>query len=270
MLSLSDVVLRHANTDAPLGFEYKAFQVGNRSNLQPWSANQQAFVIDQKFRIAAEFYQPMRLNTRYDPFWALPWQGDFPDGFPLPGLGAAILVHEGATKDCGGGIFEIERQFATIPLTRNESEQFVINRIGLTINSAEYLRSPIAVMSRIQFDYFVYDEINILSDIPLFTNLAAVGIRLNAETGMRPQGILIDAMKFYGANEFQEVPAIYDQPADGSIPASTPSMTDYQGFMDGGSGTSNGLRAEMVVEASTFNRYKGNILERKTRFAEIQ
>src|SRR5436309_15307366 len=80
ILSTQDVLVRKDDTQAPLGWKYQPVPVGNHDNLQPWSANQQAFVIDQKFMIAAEDFQPMPLNTRYNSAWALPWIGSMVNG----------------------------------------------------------------------------------------------------------------------------------------------------------------------------------------------
>jgi hypothetical protein len=65
------------------------------------------------------------------------------------------------------------------------------------------------------------------------------------------------------------VPVIYDADASNPLP-STPSLSNYESWMENGSGTSNGLPAEMVIEASTFSRYLGNIIARRTRFAIIE
>jgi hypothetical protein len=270
VFSINDVVLRVTDDTAPLGFRYQAFALGNRNNLQPWSPNQRVFTIDQKFKIAAPYFQPFRLNTRYDHNWALSWPGSLPDGFPIPALNDAILVHQGQVRDAGGGLFEFEMRFSTIPPTWNDFEQVVIKRIGLQLDaSSTALRDPLPVMSRLQYDYFVYDETNILSDIALFTDPGVSGIRLNADTGFRPAGIILDAMKFYGTVLNQEVPVIYDADASNPLP-STPSLSNYESWMENGSGTSNGLPAEMVIEASTFSRYLGNIIARRTRFAIIE
>jgi hypothetical protein len=276
ILSLADVVRNVRELpNPPLEFDYQTFELGNRMNLQPWRPNQYAFVINQKFKVAAEFYRPMNLNTRYDPEWALPWQGQLASGYDLPVLSEAILVNEGNAKDCGGGIIEIERRFATIPATRNEAEQYCIKRVSFGIQGVEYPRAPMAVMTRLQHDFFVYDDLDILQDLPLFTDPNHAGIRLNAETGFAPKGIIIEAFKVYGATTNVEVDVVFDADAtysaDSSITyASTPSLTQYKSWMKNGGGTSNHLAAEIAIEASTIQRYMGNILRRTTRFAEVQ
>jgi hypothetical protein len=272
IVSTADVVLRVKDDNSPSFFNYQTFSVGNRSNYQPWAPSQQTFVIDQRFKVASEYYTPLPLNTRYNPDWALPWQGRLSNGLGLPGLAAAILVHSGEIKNCGGGIAEIELRFATIPPTWNEAEQYCLKRLGF--NDAGNLlqtRDPIIVMSRVQYDYFVFDKADVIPDVPLFTDLTAVGIRLNGATGFRPPGIILPAMRVWGPNsggDAQEIDYVTD--AIGAAPASIPSLTQYESWMENGNGTSNGLPAEMVVEASTFSRWMGNIMERRTRFAEVQ
>jgi hypothetical protein len=269
IVSNQDVIVRVEDSMSPLGFKYTPKPVGNRQNFQPWAANQKAFVIDQRFRVAAAFYQPLPLNTPYDPAWAEPWL-DFTEGDILvPSLASAYLVKDGATRDCGGGIVEFERRFASIPPTHNETEQISLTRISFGIIGNQYDRQPVRVMSRLQFDYFIFDELDILNNLPLFTDLTHVGVRLNSATGLRPPGLIMDAMKFYGITDSQESAVIFDATANVAAP-STPSLSEYESWMANGNGTSNGLPAEMVIEASTFNRYMGNIIERVTRFAEVQ
>ena len=58
---------------------------------------------------------------------------------------------------------------------------------------------------------------------------------------------------------------------DGSDPdtATFPGFTEYANLVSG-SGTSNGLPAELIAEGSTLTRYLGNIWERRTRFVIAQ
>ena len=270
IVSNQDVIVRDdEGFPPPLGFKYKPVPVGNRQNFQPWTANQQAFVVEQRFMVAAAYYKPLPLNTPYDPAWAEPWLDMSSGEYLVPPLASAYLVYDGPTRDVGGGIVEFERRFASIPQTRNETEQYIIPRISFIIAGKQYDRNPVSIMSRIQHDYFIFDNHDILTALPLFTDLSHVGVRLNAATGLRPAGIILEAQKFYGATDSQESPTIYD--ADGVVAVpSTPSLSEYESWMANGNGTSNGLPAEMVVEASTFSRYMGNIICRTTRFAEVQ
>jgi hypothetical protein len=252
ILSTRDIVQLQNNGDGT--FSYITVPLGTFPNVQPWSANQTCMVLEQEFMVAQSSYIPMRLNTPYYVPWAIGWQGQFLDGQPSVNLDSLILVEEGELQDCGGGISKLRRKFVNLPPTRNEIEQYVYNYPGF---SSGRLQTPFPVYSRLQYDYFVFDDYNILGGA-LFPG----GHRLNATTGITPFGFLLQPT-FYFADDGASVPNLIFIPIISDT--TLPDLTTYQGFISG-AGTSNGDTAELVAEGSTLTRWMGNIFERRTRF----
>ena len=245
--------------------------LGTYPNIAPWSANQVAAVLEQEFIVAQSSYVPMRLNTPYDPSWAIGWVGAFPGGYPTQNLSDFILVREGELQDVGAGLCKIRRRWAVLPPTRNEMEQFTYNFIGYgdTASNSTRERGPYTVPSRLQYDYFVFDDWNILS-YPLFASDS--GRRLNATTGLYPPGLILPPLYYYqdSSGLASNIFADYLSDGDGgSIPPTVPSFTEYTNAVTGAS-TTNGDSAEIVAEASTMTRWMGNIFERRTRFVLAQ
>lgn len=249
---------------------YTPYPLGTFPNDQPWSANQVVAVLDQEFMVAQEFYQSMRLNTPYDPSWAVGWEGVFTDGISTFALDSLILVKEGALEDMGGGICKIKRTWASIPPTRNEVEQFPYNFIGYGENTTTRQRSVINVLSRLQYDYFVFDDWGVIPGVPLFPN----GPRLNASTGLYPPDLILPAQYYFSdlagvsQNNFTDSLTNGDElnqlttatmPPLNAIPGGITGYTDW---------ISNGY--EIVAEGSIMNRWMGNIFERRTRFVLAQ
>lgn len=233
-------------------------------NFQPWFPNQDSIIIEQKFRGAFSSFQAMRLNTPYDPTWALPWLGQFLDGEPAVAIGNAILVKEEGPKDIGGGLGEVFRRFATIPKTRSVGEQFTYNYIGLddpTGGSTVRPSKPQTVMSRMQFDYFLFDDFPVLAT-PLFPT----GNRLDASTGLYPPGLILNAQKYYGPDAYSEVETLQDDIGAG---ATIPSLTDYLSFLDQ-TDTGGPKAGELIAESSCMRPWLGNIYERATRYVEAR
>jgi len=258
------VYLGDAGTgDNWLGRVYFRFPIGVSPNIQPWFPNQDSIVIEQTFRGALSTFQPMRLNTPYNPGWSEPWLGTFLDGIPSIDLSSAILVREGELKDIGGGLAEIVRRFAAIPKSRALGENFSYLYPGLIDPAtAASLRPPICriVFSRIQLDYFVFDEFPVLGT-PLFP----LGNRLDSTTGIYPSGLILNAQKYYGSDANSELDVLKDESSDLAGDATIPSATEYLAFMDQ---TNFGLApaAELIAETSTMRQWMGNIWERATRF----
>lgn len=259
---LRDIVLLNsagAYVNVPLGSGY---------NVQPFRANQSAIIVEQEFMVAEAYYVPMRLNTLYNTDWSNGWRGDFAL------LDQSFLVEEGPLENVGGGIVKFWRKFATLPPTRNEFESY-----APTFPSFEVLYGTPAtqsivrpaktatVFSRVQYDYYVYDDLDLLSGLSLFPS----GHRLNASTGLSPTGLILPEMRYYkpstettsgGTPNTVE----YNMQLDGDQPltaASIPSSTQYRGWI--------GV-AEIVAEASSFGPgpWLGNIYQRKTRFVIAQ
>jgi len=246
-----------------LNLTYIRVRNGTFPNLQPWFPNQDSIVIEQKFRGAFETFQPMSLNTPYNADWAEPWQGSFLDGLPSVNLRDAILVREGALKDIGGGLAEVERHFATIPKARTLGENFSYNYPGLIDPATgESVRPPKCkiVFSRIQLDYFVFDDFPVLSS-PLFP----FGNRLDSSTGLYPPGLILDAQRYYGGDANSEVETLNDEDPVEEELATIPSTTEYLAFL---SQTAFGGpdAAELIAETSCMRQWMGNIWERATRF----
>ena len=288
VLSTGDIVVFYPTI--PI---YSTVRLGNFPNIAPWSANQVAAVLEQEFMVALSAYLPMRLNTPYDPDYALgsvyagaAWQGQFPDGTYTFNLEEFILVEEGELHDMGGGICKLKRKFAILPPTRSEIEQYVVTFPGIAdsdIGLGNITRIPFTrnVMTRIQYDYFVFDDWNVLGDSPyiyfqLFPD-SDFGRRLNADTGLYPNGLILQPTQWFGSSSVYtlygnfvgpQVESLSDGAGDPDS-ATMPSSTNYLQWCSG-ENTSNGAPAEIIVESSTFTRYMGNIWERRTRFCQAQ
>jgi hypothetical protein len=235
-------------------------------NLQPWFPNQDSIVIEQRFRGSFSSFQAMRLNTPYNPNWALPWRGQFLGGEPSVPLSDAILVKEEGPKDIGGGLGEVYRRFASVPKTRSIVEEFTYNYIGLSDpTGGETVRPRIAqtVFSRLQYDFFVFDDFPVLAT-PLFP----AGNRLDSTTGLYPPGMILNAQKYYGASAYSEVDTLFDDDGTG-LTQTNPSLTEYLAFLDQ---TDSGgpAAAELIAQSSRPQPWMGNIYVRITRYVEAR
>jgi len=236
-------------------FVYQVIALGTGYNVQPFRSNQSFIVIEQEFMVAEQYYIPMRLNTPYWLGWSVGWTGY------LGLLTNCFLVEEGPLVHVGGGIVVIKRKFASLPDTRNEYESYAYSFPALNNGTNNRFGLNRIVPSRVQYDYFVFDDLNILS-IPLFNpSSAMLGRRLNATTGLFPNGIILEEQHYYkngGASLNMQVDP--DQPlVDGASPTN-PSYTEYMSWVSGGH--------EIVAETSIFGpgAWMGNIYQRKTRF----
>jgi len=256
---------------------YSTCSLGTYPNIHPWNPNQQVMVLEQEFMVAQNAYFPMPLNTPYDVAWSLGFQDQFPSGYPSAEIGNMYLVEEGELQDVGGGISKLRRKWSTLPPTRCEMEQYAYTFIGLdSITGLQRNQTTYNVQSRIQYDYFIFDALDILT-IPLFTD---GGYRLNGTTGLYPNGMILPVMQYFAeGSQFSFEFGIYvgsptTQLTDKNLAnpdsqATLPTATDYLNWCTG-QGTGNGQPAEIIVESSTMCRWMGNIWERRTRFVLAQ
>jgi hypothetical protein len=277
VLSTSDIAFFYPTVPT-----YLLVQLGTYPNIQPWSPNQNTVVLEQDFIVAQSSYQPMPLNTPYNIAWSLGFQQTFSgnNNYPWGGSnlnqngGVLYLVEEGPLEDIGGGLSKFKRKFATIPPTRNETEQFGVTFPSLsTDNSFQRPGFTQNVQTRIQYDYFIFDDLDILTT-QLFTQ---GGNRLDKTTGLYPNGLILPATWFFSNSQNVQtnhgfyvgntVMALSDGDPSDPTTATLPSATEYISWATG-VGTSNNQPAEIIVEASTLTRWMGNIFERKTRFTQ--
>ncbi len=238
---------------------YVRIPIGSGYNIQPFAANQSAILFEQEFIVAQAYFVPMPLNTPYPLIWSIGWQNTY------VALDSCFLVEESPLEPIGGGLARLRRRFANLPPNRNEFESFTYVYPAVDYGGSDIrLQKPLTVNSRVQNDYFVFDDLGLLPGIPLFP----AGHRLDSTTGTNPVGLILPQMRFFkatanaaGNNNLLDA----DQPLSDGPPPTVPSYTEYAGFANwGGTGTV----AEIVAEASSLQRWQGNIYERKTRFVE--
>ena len=264
ILTQNDIVIFYPDIPA-----YSTVSLGTYPNIHPWAPNQNAIIVEQEFIVAQNVYQPTPLNTQYNVAFALGFQVAFHNGYPWSAV--PYLVEEGDLQDIGGGLSKFKVKFASIPPTRCELEQYSVTFPGLSTNGSvsrpSFTRN---VMTRIQYDYFIFDDLDILST-PLFTD---GGNRLNASTGLYPPGLILQPTQWFANSAIQTaygqyVGTLTDTLTDGDptdpTTATLPTATLYLGWCTGLE-TSNGQPAEIIVEPSTMTRYLGNIWQRGTRF----
>lgn len=86
----------------------------------------ESYILEQKFRVAAQWFSPLPLDTPYD-------FDSYFFGFSgtLTRLGELILVGESPTVEVDGGLLEWTRTYATIPRPRNIYESFTFTFPGI-------------------------------------------------------------------------------------------------------------------------------------------
>jgi len=260
----------------PVANAYVLAAPGTYPNSYTWSPNQSAIVLEQEFIVAQNAYVAMALNTRYNDTWALGWLGviEFPSGpYPMALLRSTYLIEEGELQDIGGGLAKIRRRWASLPATRCEPEQYASTFPALDSTSGVSRPSITRnAMSRIQYDYFIFDDANVLA-IPLFDiNTNPNGQRLNLTTGFYPAGIIIQPFQAFDATAPVTSGGLFiGSPVESldDVGGSVPAAQDYIDWATGG-GSTGGLPAEICVESSTMTRWMGNIFERRTRFVLAQ
>jgi hypothetical protein len=252
------IILLDRTLDAP---GYVSVPLGTGFNVQTFAPTQTSVVIEQEFMIAESAYAPLPLNTPYNPAWSVGWANTYQN------LENCFLVEEGPHLPVGAGIIRFTLKFASLPPNRNEFESYGVNFPALNYGAShEVHRFGLGKITntRIFFEYFVFDEQNLLPSIGLFPG----GHRLTSSL------VATDA-KYLCFEEFKGFKAEAnsvnnnnlldaDQPLDDGDPPTTlptvPSSTNYQSWC-------NTDPSEIVVEASSFNRWMGNIYVRRTRFA---
>lgn len=231
--------------------------LGQGFNQQPFVNKQSVMVLEQEFMVAEAAYVPMPLNTLYDPAWSCGWQGTF------VGLGNLFLVDEGPLVGVGGGIARLKRKFVNLPPNWNEYESYPATFPPLD-NGADVTRLGFSriVNCRLFYQYFVFDNNNLLPGIPLFP----AGNRINTaqESFDVLQFLLWEAFQGYQAvansvilNMILEPEGALSDNGDGQGTPTVPGYTDYNSWI---------RQAEIVAEASSFKRWMGNIWVKCTRF----
>lgn len=241
--------------------DYVVLPVGTGFNVQNFAASQVALIIEQEFDVLEAYYVPWPLNTPYNPAWGLGWQNTYTN------LDQCFLVEEGPLDPQPGGIIRVKRKFASLPPNRNEFESINATFPPIAYSDTEN-RAGFSdiVNSRLFFEYFVFDNLNLLPGIPLFPG----GHRINTDV----LGADSRFLEFEQFKVFQGIPSkllAIDRNAvilpgeflrdAGTAVATTPDWTTYADWQ---------RAVEFVVEASSFNRWLGNIHVRKTRFVLAQ
>lgn len=251
--SIYPIVLLDRTIDPP---DYVSVPIGTGFNVQDFAPSQAAICIEQEFQVAEAFYVPMPLNTLYDPTWSVGW------GNTYVNLGNCFLVEESSLKGIGGGFVRFIRKFANLPPNRNEFESY--NATYPPLNYGDSIRFGFSriVNSRLFYEYFVFDNLDLLTGIPLYPG----GHRINTAIPVS-YPVLFEEFKGFKAvadavknnnllDPDQPLDDASDNPDTGLF--TTPSYLHYAAWRD--------LGAEIVAEASSFNRWMGNIFVRKTRF----
>ncbi|HEX7652666.1 MAG TPA: hypothetical protein VF607_04110 [Verrucomicrobiae bacterium] len=253
------IILLDRTQDPP---QFVSLAVGEGFNVQPFDANQSAIVIEQEFMVAEAYHVPLPLNTRYDTSWSVGWGNNY------VGLGNCFLVAEGPLIPVGGGIVRFKRKFANLPPNRNEYESFSAYFPALQYPGDDGNRFGFTqiVNSRLFYEYFVYDNLNILGDIALFP----AGHRINTDLlGDNARFLTFEQTRYFkGApnainnNNFLD-PDTAISDGDGVDPTSAtiPDLSTYLEWQ---------FASEIVAEASSFNKWMGNIYVRRTRFVLAQ
>lgn len=257
IFSYRDIVYGFLDAGNPAGISYQRVSFGVYPNLQIWAANQSGIILEQEFMVSQAHYIPPYLNTPYNPAWSVGWSN------PFANLLDIYLVREGPLEDMGGGISRFTRAYASLPRTRNVLEQFAYHFIGFGDDSgsgSQRQRGTFSVPSRLQYDYFIFDDLDILG-LPVFP----LGPRLNVSTGALPDGIILQEQRYLFGSYFNNVDALFDDTGSG---ATTPTFSEYLGY--GNPSGPNGGAAELIAEASVMRQWMGNIYERVTRFVKVQ
>lgn len=251
-VSLRDIILLNSSN------AYQRIPLGSGANIQPFKANQTAIILEQEFVVAQQFFFPLALNTPYNGAWSVGWGNDYVN------LATCFLVEEGQLEPIGGGLSRFVRKYANLPPNRNEYESFTYTFPGVDYGGGIVRQwKPWTVDSRVQHDYYLMDQLNLQTGIPLFPS----GHRLNAATGMQPPGLILPEMRYFAPDANAVVNNIMLSPPGALAADTTPTNADYSLWAFN---TNDSLRAELVVESTKFNRFLGNIFERVTRFAVAQ
>jgi hypothetical protein len=270
------------------GFKYELFDpLGEEANLCG-----EAFIIEQDFMVASDWFGPLALNTPYD-------QASFAPGYQGGMiLGLAILVSEGGARDMGGGLVRFTRTYASVPPPRNSYETFTFTfpgamgggfsaqAIGITdenldpngetsgsrivqLNGSNSLTTEIGC--RVERIYFRVEPGDAFSpDFESPDSLFYIEPKFRVFFGAFVNEVpSVWESQWTDKVDFQSVD---DSPIDPStIPIGTipPLITNSAGAdVDSGVGYLNMLgQVEICVKASTIRPWRGNIYEKTTLWA---
>jgi hypothetical protein len=185
-----------------------------------------------------------------------------------PGEGDTYLVGETDPVDLGGGICEFEREYAEVPRTRYEGEQWVFGAqyVAVTKDGATRMISPwerfaqieegstlelvevsMPTRSRLRYDYFLSRRDG--QDIPLL--FAPKWVEVNGSIYSAVQSGPGVGGVFGGIENSEIGKMIVESPVDPAVRTL---------LIEAGPGW-------VIVEDSVISRWRGNIWERVTRFA---
>lgn len=266
-VSFSDIV-QAGYDEVEATILYERIALGTFPNLQPFQATQKAVVLEQEFMAAQRHYQSPKLNTPYNTAWSVGWLGDYTQ------LSNCFLVEEGPQIPMGAGLVKIKRKYANLPPTRNTFESYYYTFPPLAIGDQRRQPYGTICQSRVQYDYFLLDQLDLFPSIPLWPT----GHRLNSTTGVQPPGLIMLEQRYFkayaGAADLNlqvdfGSEALVDADEGAGTDATIPSLTEYLSFVDP---DGNNGPAELVIESSSYGPgpWLGNIYQRKTRFALAQ
>lgn len=248
-----------------------------------------AFILEQDFMMAADFYGAISLNTPYDPAYAPFYDGNL-------ALGIAYLIAEGPTTDAGGGLVRWTRTYATIPPPRNSYETFTftfpgtmpnafgevgLDTVGTAIPPKVLTGSPpitVDVLARVEHIYFMLDNSGLTAFSPDFLDPSSPFYVVpkfkvffqtkNNEVEYAYNGDFKSLVTWLDASGHPIAPA--SLPMSNTIP---PLITgDVSNDADSGVGYVNMIAAgaEVCVRASQIRPWRGNIYEKITLWARAQ
>lgn len=242
------------------------------------------YVLEQDFMIRAVNYLPLALNTPH---------ADYP---------TFILVEEGPRRDVSGNVFRWTRKYAKVPQTYSQPQGFQYAFVGYlttgTPNTTGRARTTIAVSGRLQFDYFLLDEVsgNILDAnatvvfngtagvLPSIVNVPILNPKLYFGSGIGDVkfGIESDFIAYGPSAAVPQINYPTPNPADTNYPpyAAYPTREVYESWRDQtatvttwnpatNTMTDTGLY-EIVAQGSQCLRWLGNIIERQTLYIRPQ
>lgn len=271
----------------PTGYKYVAL---------PPAADQEhvcgeSFVIEQDFQIAADFFEPLALNSFYSMSESAPdYQGTLL-------LFDAVLVHESSPKDVDGGMVRWTRTYAVVPPTRNtyDAFQFTFPGYAPTIVGSPKVDLPflhlpamavelndgaiprtVDVVARCEHRFFL---------VPNGNDSGSITPDQNDQDSMF---YVVPQFKVFYRNRYNEMPNAYDfdwvnnvvigfqdlSGADSDAPAKNtiPPKTSDNPVNDDDSGVGflDMIQPgnEVCVKASQFRQWRGNIWEKITLFAQ--
>lgn len=218
----------------------------------------------------------------------------------IPGPFGGFHVGESRFNDEGGGVTSFDREFATLPATRNEYESFVYPFPIWAIGSGGGIQEfPFSVNSRIQFDYFQTTNPELFIDLPRAPRIIDVfnvlvplnGFNLYGGQGGPPSswGLSVSAVgtgyvvnnvlsgSASGASFTAKVTAVGTAGQILSFQTLTATGPDTPVTVSATGGSGSGASfivfplggGEVLAEDTSLRKWKGNFYERKQRFVKI-